>query len=63
MSSNNRDFATVQVNVFDVNDHFPMFEVPLYEAGVEENEEVNYLVVTVMASDNDEVRTSCRTIV
>ena len=42
--------------MFDVNDHFPIFDVPRYTFSVEENELAGATVGSVSAMDNDEVR-------
>ena len=61
MSASNHAFTTVIITVFDVNDHFPEFEEPFYEAIIDENTDTNSLVLTVLAVDRDEVRTLART--
>ena len=45
-----------KVQVMDKNDNSPYFERSLYEAEVDENEDIQHTVLTVTASDQDECK-------
>lgn len=45
--------TTLQVNVIDVNDHTPSFELPQYDASVRESITVGSTVIAVKATDQD----------
>ncbi|XP_077866251.1 protocadherin Fat 4-like [Saccoglossus kowalevskii] len=45
--------ATVIVQITDINDNSPQFSQASYSASVDEDENVGYVVVTVVATDND----------
>ena len=44
----------IQVQVVDKNDNFPYFERGLYEAEVNEDENIGHTVLTLTANDKDE---------
>ena len=44
----------IQVQVVDKNDNFPYFERSLYEAKVDEDENIGHTVLTLTANDKDE---------
>ncbi|NXX49867.1 PCD16 protein, partial [Tricholaema leucomelas] len=46
-------WATVQLQVLDVNDHSPRFQLPLYEASVPEDLRLGTTVLTLEAGDTD----------
>ncbi|NXU48143.1 CADN protein, partial [Turnix velox] len=46
-------FATIYINVTDVNDNVPFFTSPIYEASVTEGADVGTFVVRVSATDLD----------
>ncbi|XP_075069925.1 neural-cadherin-like [Mixophyes fleayi] len=50
----NTDTAYVRILVSDVNDNTPVFPQQRYEASVEEDKDVGYVVMTVSAIDEDE---------
>ncbi|XP_077577604.1 neural-cadherin [Stigmatopora nigra] len=50
----NTDTAYVRIFVADVNDNAPVFPRAVYEASVEEDKEVGFVVITVTANDHDE---------
>ncbi|KAM5158190.1 neural-cadherin-like [Mantella aurantiaca] len=50
----NTDAAYVRIFVSDINDNAPMFSLQRYEASVEEDKDVGYIVLTVSAIDEDE---------
>ena len=52
-SDGNFDIANAFITVLDVNDNAPMFDRTLYSVAVSENAPVNYLVITVTATDAD----------
>ena len=52
-SGGNFDIANAFITVLDMNDNAPMFDRTLYSVAVSENAPVNYLVITVTATDAD----------
>lgn len=46
-------FCTFLVEIVDVDDNWPYFEKSLYEATVDENEDLTRVVLTVTANDID----------
>ena len=50
------DTTRVQITVFDINDHSPMFSQSSYSANVSETADILSVVVTVTAMDRDFVR-------
>ena len=44
----------IKVQVVDKNDNFPYFERSLYEAEVDEDENIGHTVLTLTANDKDE---------
>ena len=44
----------LDIQVVDKNDNSPYFERNLYEAEVDENEDIGHTVLTINANDNDE---------
>ncbi|XP_064414859.1 neural-cadherin [Latimeria chalumnae] len=50
----NYDTAYVRIFITDVNDNKPMFSQSVYEVTVDEDQDVNFPVITVSANDEDE---------
>ncbi len=50
----------VVITVFDINDHFPSFEMPRYSVNVSELQSVNNSVIILLASDPDGVCASIK---
>ena len=44
----------IRIGIADKNDNPPYFDKSLYEAEVDENEDIQHTVLTVTASDKDE---------
>ena len=44
----------IRITIADKNDNPPYFDKPLYEAEVDENEDIQHTVLTVTANDKDE---------
>lgn len=53
--SNRVDFATVSITVLDVNDHTPTFPMQFYQVNISELTAVNTSVISLIATDRDEV--------
>lgn len=49
----NLDIANIFITVLDVNDNIPVFNSTVYSVNVSENASVNYLILTVTATDAD----------
>ncbi len=47
----------IRIGIADKNDNPPYFEKSLYEAEVDENEDIQHTVLTVTANDKDECKT------
>ena len=47
-------FKSIQVQVVDKNDNSPYFERSMYEAEVDEDENIGHTVLTLTANDKDE---------
>lgn len=47
--------TTVMITILDINDHVPLFDMASYQVNVSELTQVNSTIVTLMASDRDEV--------
>lgn len=54
----------IRIGIADKNDNPPYFDKGLYEAEVDENEDIQHTVLTVTAKDHDECKldTSVKTI-
>ena len=48
----------IRIGIADKNDNPPYFDKNLYEAEVDENEDIQHTVLTVTASDKDECKCS-----
>ena len=46
----------IRIGIADKNDNPPYFDKSLYEAEVDENEDIQHTVLTFTASDNDECK-------
>lgn len=46
----------IRIGISDKNDNPPYFDKPLYEAEVDENEDIQHTVLTVTANDKDECK-------
>ena len=46
----------IRIGISDKNDNPPYFDKPLYEAEVDENEDIQHTVLTVTAKDKDECK-------
>ena len=46
----------IRIGIADKNDNPPYFDKSLYEAEVDENEDIQHTVLTVTASDKDECK-------
>ena len=46
----------IRIAISDKNDNPPYFDKSLYEAEVDENEDIHHTVLTVTAKDNDECK-------
>ena len=46
----------IRIGIADKNDNPPYFDKNLYEAEVDENEDIQHTVLTVTASDKDECK-------
>lgn len=44
----------IRIGIADKNDNPPFFDKALYEAEVDENEDIQHTVLTVTAKDHDE---------
>ena len=47
---------TCRIGIADKNDNPPYFDKHLYEAEVDENEDIQHTVLTVTANDKDECK-------
>lgn len=52
------DTTRVQITIFDVNDHSPMFAETAYYVNVSESQALQSVLATVVAMDRDFVRRS-----
>lgn len=50
----------IRIGIGDKNDNPPYFEQALYEAEVNEDEDVQHTVITVTANDKDECKSTSR---
>ena len=50
----------IRISIADKNDNPPYFDKHLYEAEVDENEDIQHTVLTVTANDKDECKPSNR---
>lgn len=48
----------IRIGIADKNDNPPYFDKALYEAEVDENEDIQHTVLTVTAKDHDECKKS-----
>jgi len=48
----------IRIGIGDKNDNTPYFDHTLYEAEVNEDEDIQHTVITVTAKDKDECKTS-----
>lgn len=46
----------IRIGIADKNDNPPYFDKSLYEAEVDENEDIQHTVLTVTAKDHDECK-------
>lgn len=46
----------IRIGIADKNDNPPYFDKELYEAEVDENEDIQHTVLTVTAKDHDECK-------
>ena len=46
----------IRIGIADKNDNPPFFDKALYEAEVDENEDIQHTVLTVTAKDHDECK-------
>lgn len=46
----------IRIGIADKNDNPPYFDKALYEAEVDENEDIQHTVLTVTAKDHDECK-------
>ena len=46
----------IRISIADKNDNPPYFDKHLYEAEVDENEDIQHTVLTVTANDKDECK-------
>ena len=46
----------IRIGIADKNDNPPYFDKNLYEAEVDENEDIQHTVLTVTARDNDQCK-------
>ena len=46
----------IRIGIADKNDNPPYFDKNLYEAEVDENEDIQHTVLTVTANDKDEYK-------
>ena len=51
-------YITYRIGIADKNDNPPYFDKHLYEAEVDENEDIQHTVLTVTANDKDECKNS-----
>lgn len=49
----------IRIGIADKNDNPPYFDKALYEAEVDENEDIQHTVLTVTAKDHDECKLIC----
>lgn len=49
----------IRIGIADKNDNPPYFDKALYEAEVDENEDIQHTVLTVTAKDHDECKYFC----
>jgi hypothetical protein len=49
----------IRIGIADKNDNPPFFDKALYEAEVDENEDIQHTVLTVTAKDHDECEYRC----
>lgn len=49
----------IRIGIADKNDNPPYFDKNLYEAEVDENEDIQHTVLTVTAKDHDECKYIC----
>lgn len=49
----------IRIGIADKNDNPPYFDKALYEAEVDENEDIQHTVLTVTAKDHDECEYHC----
>ena len=56
MENKCRPFQFIRIGIADKNDNPPYFDKTLYEAEVDENEDIQHTVLTVTASDQDECK-------
>ena len=47
--------TTVDIIILDINDHVPVFEEQFYQVNVSELEQLNSTVLSLVATDLDEV--------
>ena len=52
----------IRIGIADKNDNPPYFDKTLYEAEVDENEDIQHTVLTVTAKDQDECELSYLTV-
>ena len=55
MSSPRTASAEVVIRILDINDHVPIFDMPFYQVNISELTPINSTVLTLMASDLDQV--------
>ena len=53
----------IRISIADKNDNPPYFDKHLYEAEVDENEDIQHTVLTVTANDKDECKLNDRVVV
>lgn len=53
----------IRIGIADKNDNPPYFDKELYEAEVDENEDIQHTVLTVTAKDHDECKHNLETLI
>ena len=55
MMSDRSNFTTIQITILDVNDNYPIFPLPQYNASINETTGRGVTILIVTADDADEV--------
>ncbi|CAH2104589.1 unnamed protein product [Euphydryas editha] len=63
LHTNHKLTKFIRIGIADKNDNPPYFDKELYEAEVDENEDIQHTVLTVTAKDHDECKYLTRHII
>ena len=57
MAATSHNSTRIAITILDVNDNYPMFRQPQYNISINETDQVDRIILTVIADDADEVCT------